>query len=74
MTDDFDQKNKPMSFGSLEELYDLMAESLDEVGVDQHSLFLSKLSMVLAHRIGNLEAVVEAVKIAKEDLVRDQSE
>ena len=74
MTESQTLKNKPMSFEALEKLYDLMAETLDEVGVDQHSLILSKLSMVLAHRIGDLKTVAEAVKAAKEGLVADEDE
>ena len=62
-------KNDPMAFEALEKLYDVMAETLDEVGVEQHSLFLSKLSMALAHKVGDLKVVEEAIKMAKDGLV-----
>lgn len=62
-------KNDPMSFEALEKLYDVIAETLDEVGVEQHSLFLSKLSMALAHKVGDLKVVEEAIEMAKDGLI-----
>tara|TARA_R110002072_G_scaffold19917_1_gene73302 strand:+ start:1999 stop:2226 length:228 start_codon:yes stop_codon:yes gene_type:complete len=67
-------KNTPMTFTDLEKLYDLMAETLDEFDVQQHSLFLSKLSMVLSHEIGDLETVINAINVAKDGLVAKGSE
>tara|TARA_B100001939_G_scaffold201362_1_gene173037 strand:- start:7236 stop:7412 length:177 start_codon:yes stop_codon:yes gene_type:complete len=57
-----------MKFTDLEQIYDLMAETLDEVGEDRHALFLAKLSLTLAHKLGDADAVREAITIAREDL------
>ncbi len=70
MTDVQNLKNEDMTFEALETLYDVMAETLDEVGVEHHSLFLSKLSMALAHKVGDLKVVQEAIRIAKDDLIK----
>lgn len=52
----------------LERVYDLMAEAIDAVGTDKEVLFLSKLCLVLANRLGNEEQVRECIAIASEDL------
>jgi hypothetical protein len=57
-----------LEFAELEQVYDLMARALDSVGAENEALFLSKLSIVLAHRLGDLEAVREAVEIAAREL------
>lgn len=69
MTAQHNTKNEDMTFDALEKLYDVMAQTLDEVGVKNHSLFLSKLTMALAHKVGDLKVVEEAIKMAKDDLI-----
>ncbi|PCI33920.1 MAG: hypothetical protein COB54_02660 [Alphaproteobacteria bacterium] len=68
MTGSQDLTTAPMAFDDLEQLYDLMADTLDKVGPDQHSLFLSKLVMILAHRMGDLASVTEAITLAEDGL------
>lgn len=57
--------NDALKFSELEQVYDLVAQAIDEVGEDNESLFLGKLCIVLAHRVGDLVSVAEAVRIAR---------
>lgn len=59
---------QPLAFAELEQVYELMARAVDRVGADNEALFLSKLSMILAHRLGDLQAVREALEIAAREL------
>lgn len=56
--------NQPLAFNELEQVYDLMAQVIDEAGEENEALFLSKLAITLAHRLGDLDAVREAIGIA----------
>lgn len=60
--------NEPMAFSELEQVYDLLAEAIDEIGENNESLFLSKLAIALAHNVGDLETVREAIRIAAKGL------
>jgi len=55
---------------SLEDAFDLIAEGVDEAGPDNERLYLAKLALTLAHRLGDLEAVRDAVRTALTDLDR----
>jgi len=52
----------------LEKTYDLIAESIDEVGIQQESLFLGKLCLALANRLGDMHAIEASVRLAKSQL------
>jgi hypothetical protein len=58
--------NHSLEFAELERVYDLLAQAIDRVGEDGEVLFLSKLCITLAHRLGDLEAVEEAIQVALE--------
>lgn len=53
---------------ALEQTYDLIAAGIDEVGSEQESLFLSKLCLTLAYRLGDPEQVAAAIAMAKQHL------
>jgi len=57
-----------LPFQDLEKVYDLVATAIDEVGPDHESLFLAKLCLTLAHHIGELTTIEDAIGIAKADL------
>jgi len=57
-----------LAFQDMEKVYDLLAESIDEVGPEKESLFLSKLCLTLAHRIGDIAVVESAIAVARTDL------
>lgn len=52
----------------LESVYDALAEAINQVGVEQESLFLTKLVLLLANQIGNQPQIEEAIKTALLDL------
>jgi len=60
--------NRPLAFNELEQVYDLMARAIDEAGEGNEALFLSKLGLPLAPRLGDLDAVREAIGIAAKGL------
>ena len=60
--------NRTLAFNELEQVYDLMARAIDEAGEENEALFLSKLGITLAHRLGDLDAVREAIGIAARGL------
>ena len=60
--------NRPLAFNELEQVYELMARAIDEAGEGNEALFLSKLGITLAHRLGDLDAVREAIDVAARGL------
>ena len=52
----------------LEKTYDLLAESIDEVGGGQESLFLSKLCLALANQLGDMQKIEASIHLAKSHL------
>lgn len=60
------QQNMPIQ--DLEDVYDLIAEGLDEVGSERRELFLAKLSFALANLVGQAEMVKAAIDAAKRDI------
>jgi hypothetical protein len=60
--------NQPLEFAELEQVYDLMARAIDGAGEENEALFLGKLAITLAHELGDLERVREAIRIAAKGL------
>jgi hypothetical protein len=54
-----------LDFQDLERVYELLAKSIDEVGQEKETLFLSKLCLLLAHKVADISLVEEAVKVAR---------
>ncbi len=52
----------------LENVYDTLAEAIDSAGPQHAELFLTKLCLLLANRLGDDVAVGEMVKVALADL------
>ena len=44
----------PMPFEHLEQVYEQLAEAIDRAGPANEALFLTKLALTLAHRLGDL--------------------
>lgn len=57
-----------LKFNDLEKVYDLVAVSIDEVGPENEALFLSKLCLALAHNIGDMSVIEDAISIAATNL------
>lgn len=59
---------KRMTVSDLEVIYDTIAESIDDVPVERRSLFLAKLSLVLANLVGDVDQVRSAITAALRDI------
>ncbi len=59
---------KTLTTEELERVYDHLAEALNTTGPDKESLFLSKLVLLLAQKLGDEETIRECIDIAGRDL------
>jgi hypothetical protein len=57
----------PMPFEQLEAVYEELAAAIDGAGAEREALLLTKLCMLLAHRLGDLQTVRECLAIALAD-------
>lgn len=53
-----------LSIDANERLYDALADALDRVGPAHEALYLTKLALLLANRLGDEAAVNEALQAA----------
>lgn len=58
----------PLSFSGLEEVYDALAEGIDEAGIDASERFLVKLALLNAQALGDPALVRRHITIALRDL------
>jgi len=56
-----------LPFADLEDVYDLLAQTIDEVGEARESLFLCKLCLQLAHHIDDVSLIETAIATAREN-------
>lgn len=59
---------KTITDTDLEAVYDMLAEAIDATEPERRTLFLAKLALVLANRVGDAGQFAEAVAAAKRDL------
>ena len=59
---------KRLSTPALEDAYDRLAETLDEVPPDRRVLFLAKLALALANLLDNPAEFTAALEAARRDL------
>jgi hypothetical protein len=59
---------KTLSTAEIEATYDLIAEGVDRAGEERARLFLAKLCLALANRVGDFSEVTDAVDAALKDL------
>ena len=57
-----------LPISQLEAVYDTLADAIDQAGPQQSELFLTKLCLLLANRLGSDAAFAEDVKTALTDL------
>lgn len=57
-----------LPFDELEQAYELLAVTLDEVGETQEQVFLCKLALALANKLPNYGDFHDAVSVARQDL------
>ena len=53
---------------TLEVLFRVLSQAIEDAGADKERLYLAKLAMVLASHIGDVELVREATTVALRDL------
>jgi hypothetical protein len=58
----------PMPFEELESAYESLATAIDTAGIQQETLFLTRLALVLSHELGDIEAFKAAIRTALEGL------
>jgi len=59
---------KTLDTVELEEIYRLLAKAIDRVGAEKESLFLTKLAMMLANELGDIEFVRRSIDEAANHL------
>lgn len=59
----------PMPFDELERAYERLATAIDQAGPEHEALFLTRLALVLAHRVGSLDVFNQSVDTALDELV-----
>jgi hypothetical protein len=57
-----------MSERDMEKTYDMIAQAVDSVSEERQALLLAKLCLTLAHRLGELDQLEDAIAIALQDL------
>ena len=57
-----------MDFEDLEQVYAALAAAIDRAGPENEALFLAKLALALAHRLGDRAAAKAAIAEALLDL------
>ncbi|MEZ5920680.1 MAG: DUF2783 domain-containing protein [Parvularculaceae bacterium] len=57
-----------MNFADLEVFYERLATAIDEAGAEKTDLFLTKLSLLLANKLGDKHAALDAIEIALKDI------
>jgi hypothetical protein len=62
------KKRATLPFEDLEQVFETLAQAIDDVGAEQERLFLAKLALALSHKLGDLDQIAEAIAIARRDL------
>lgn len=62
------KKRSGLPFEDLEQVFETLAQAIDEVGAGQERLFLAKLALTLSHKLGDLDQITDAIEIARRDL------
>ncbi len=57
-----------MPFEDLEHAYECLAEAIDRAGPHAEALFLTKLALALAHKLGDAATFQSSIDIALADL------
>ena len=61
---------KTLAFEDLEKVYELLDAAIDAVREKKETLLLSKLCLILAHRVGELGQLEETIRVAQQNLDR----
>lgn len=58
----------PLPIPQLEQVYDTLAQAIDQAGPDHSEVFLTKLSLLMANALGDPALVATLVDAALKDL------
>jgi hypothetical protein len=58
----------PLTIPQLEQVYDTLAQAIDQAGPDHSEVFLTKLSLLMANALGDPALVATLVDAALKDL------
>ncbi len=61
-------KKSVLSESDLEKIYEALATAIDQATPEKEMVFLAKLSLLLAHEIGEADKVQKFIEMALEDL------
>ena len=61
-----------LPFADLERAYEAMAHAIDRAGPEKEAVFLAKLVLTLAHRMGDIDTFIDAIAIAGQNLSDDK--
>lgn len=64
--------NPGLAFADLERVYEALAGAIDKVGPGRESVMLAKLTLVLAHRLGDRAVVEQCIEMALQDLLEGE--
>ena len=62
-----------MSQHDLEAVYDALAEAIDVVGPEQSEIYLAKVALALAERLGDVEETLAAIRECKTGLIAPEA-
>lgn len=62
-----------MSQHDLEPVYDALAEAIDAVGPEQSEIYLAKVALALAERLGNVEETLATITECKTGLIAPEA-
>lgn len=68
MAEPMNSATKQLSLAELEQVYDTLAQAIDEAGPGHTELFLSKLSLLMANALGDAAQVLQLVQTSLRDL------
>lgn len=57
-----------LPFDQFEQAYERLAKAIDTAGIEQESLFLTKLALALAHQLSNIDQFEAAIAMALQEL------
>ena len=57
-----------MPAGDFETAYETLATAIDSAGPEREALFLTRLALVLAHEVGDIAVVQNAIRTALDGL------
>jgi hypothetical protein len=60
-----------MPFEDFETAYETLAIAIDQAGPEREALFLTRLALVLGHKLGDITAFANAIGTALEGLDQD---